>query len=680
MESFKRLIPCLWPHRRRLTFSIVFGLLVAFLWGANISAVYPAVMMLVQGKDLHQYVTEEVEQTHESIRKREEVLELIDERLADLEAAGHGEDSSEYMRLLGDRVKNQRKLHSTTRTLWQLTWLQNYLMPWIPRDRFDAFALILFGVLAATAIKGLFIFVQDVLVGGVVQLVVRDVRKGALDRVLALDYQTVSADGTGSLMSRFTYDVEQLSVGLTLLGGRLVREPLKCLSCLIFALFVNWRLTLLSLLFLPLLGLALGRYGRLLKRASRRMMESMSRIYKVLEETFEGLKVVIAFGNEQHHRKQFDREYDTFFAKAMKVVYIDAVAKPSIEVLGLLAIFVSMLPGAYLVLRGQTDIWGVRLASDTMDPEHLALLYGLLVGMLDPCRKLSNSFSRLKRSSAAIDRIFSMMEREPLVREVKEPRHLKPHTKTIEFDDVTFAYPTRELDRSRGPALRGVNLTVEAGEVVALVGQNGCGKSTLVNLLPRLYDPQGGEIRIDGIPVHDANLRDLRSQIGIVTQETILFDDSIYENILYGKPTATRTDVEEAARRAYVMPIVETVPHGFETRVGEKGKELSGGQRQRIAMARAILRDPSILILDEATSAADAESAKLIYEALKSFVPGRTAFIITHSMTPALLDLVTRVVVMDQGQVVASGTHESLLQSCPTYARLYHTPSLGKAA
>ena len=513
------------------------------------------------------------------------------------------------------------------------------------------------------------------MVGSIVELIVMSVRKQCFRKALLLDYQSLSADGTADLMSRFTYDMQMMSTGLSLLGGRLVREPLKAITCIIFALYVNWRLTLMSMIFVPLLGLVFYHYGRMLKRASRKMMESMSRIYKVLEETFDGLKIVIAFDGAARHRRQFHREHKTYYRKAMRVVQIDALTKPTTELLGMLAIFVAMLPGAYLVLRGKTEIWGVRLCDSPLDIGQLSLLYAMLAGVLDPCRKLSSIYSRLKRSTAAIDRVFALMDRQPTVTDPAQPLALPRHAESIEFHDVTFQYPTREITSTRRATLDDINLTIAAGEVVAFVGENGCGKSTLVNLLPRFFDPQRGEVRIDGTPVAEVKLRDLRRQIGFVTQETILFDDTIFENIRYGKPDATPEEIEAAATRAHVTSFVRNLPEGFETRVGEKGRELSGGQRQRVTLARAILRDPSIMILDEATSAVDAESEALIHQALQEFIPGRTVLMVTHTMSASIRNLITRIVVMNDGLIVATGTHDELLQKCPQYQRLFEARS-----
>ena len=680
MENLRRLIPFVRPYRGRLLISIVFGLVVASLWGGNLMAVYPVVQILMEQKPLEQYVAEEIEKAESEIERRTGNLERSDERIRLLQAENRPTDDAEIVEELAIRVENEQKLSTATGRLLTMKQVQITVLPWVPSDKFQAFALIMGLLLVANLIKGVFCFLQDILVGGVVQRVVMSLRMRALDKVLSLDYQSLSRDGTGGLMSRFTYDTEQVAMGMSLIGARLVREPLKCLSCLTLALWLNWRLTLLSFVFIPVFGIFFHWYGESLKRASRRMMESMSRIYKSLEETMEGLKVIIAFGSASHHHRQFRDENNRFYERAMRLVRVDAIAKPTTEVLGLLAMFIAVLPGAYLVLRQQTDILGVRLAANVLTAKDLCALYALLVGMLDPCRKMSNVFTRLKRCSAALERIFGLLDRKPDVKEIDQPRPLVRHRESIEFRDVTFQYPAREDIDQRGPALQDVSIKVRAGEVVALVGRNGCGKSTLLNLLPRLYDPTQGEILIDGVPIREVSFADLRRQIGLVTQDTILFDDSIYENIRYGNPSATREEIENAARKARVMEIVEHVPHGFENGVGERGRDLSGGQRQRIALARAIVRDPSILILDEATSAADAHSEAMIHEALLSFSKGRTVFIITHSMTPSLLKLIDRIVVMDAGQIIASGIHEDLLQSCSMYDTLYHAKSTSRAA
>ncbi len=574
MESFKRLIPYLWPYRKRLGLSVVFGLIVAALWGANLSAAFPIITVLLQQESLHELVDREIDGSQKEIEYRDSRIGEINASIEQMKTEGREEHDPEMVAVLSEHVVNEEKRQSESQSLLRWQWTKCYIMPWVPRNAFTTFAIIVLLLLMATLLKGVFIYLQDVIVGSVAESAVMRVRKRLFRRVLRLDLETLSAQGTGELMSRFTYDTEQLASGVTLLGGKLVREPLKCLACAVLALMINWRLTLLSLLFIPILATCFFRFGKILKRASKKMMESMSRIYKVLEETFEGRKVVIAFGSARRHRDQFQNEYQRYFDKALQVVRTDALAKPSMEVLGLLAIFVAMLPGAYLVIRQKTGIYGVRLAADVMDPAQLGTLYAMLAGMLDPCRKLSSTYSRLKRSAAAADRVFALMDMSPKVKEVEDPTPLGRHSESIEFRNVRFRYPSHDDMVERPAALDQINLKIDAGQVVAVVGPNGCGKSTLLNLLPRFYDPTEGELRIDGTPISQVRFSDLRDQIGIVTQDTMLFDDTIAGNILYGRPGATREAVESAARRAFVTSFAENLPRGLDTTSGRKGQRL----------------------------------------------------------------------------------------------------------
>lgn len=673
-SSMARLLPYVWPYRRQVLLSFLFAGLVALFWSVNLSVAFPIVKVLIQGQTIDSYVQQEIESARKEIAKREAVLKRLDARELRLRDSAGGMDQAEEVDLLKDRSRQQAKMSAAAHKLLVMEWVRANVVSRLPGDQFDLLALIFGITLLALVLKGLCVFAQDVLIGNVVELTSMSIRKQCFRKVLLLDYQTLHLAGTSDLMSRFTHDLYLLGYSLRLVGGKVVREPLKAACCIIGALLVCWQLTVMSLLFVPLIGLVFHRIGRKLKLASRRMMESMSRIYKTLEETFDVLKVVIAFNGARRQRQRFHRENKEYFRKSQRIVRIDALTSPVTEVLGMFTALIALLPGAYLVLRHTTSIWGIRLTSQPLDVAELSLLYVLLAGVIDPVRKLSSTYAKLKRGSAAADRIFALMDKKPLVTEPATPLPLPRHRESIAFQRVEFQYVAHQEDGIARPAvLNDVSLTVQAGEVVVVVGENGSGKSTLVNLLPRFFDPDHGEVLIDGVDIRQVRLHDLREQIGIVTQETLLFDDTIYENIRYGKPEATRADVEEAARKAYVTDFLAQLPDGFETLVGEKGRRLSGGQRQRIALARAILRNPSILILDEATSAIDAQSEALIHESLRHFSQGRTTFLITHSVSQSILDFVTRIVVMEEGRLVASGTHGQLLAECPVYQRLFRS-------
>ncbi len=673
IEGLSRIWPYVSRYRARVAVSFLFACLVGLFWGANLSIVFPVSNVLMQG-NMQSYVSGQLEELQNQTQQTELNIAHLDEILSAKDLR-----ESDRARRLESRAEHEERIARATRSIAWLNWTKAYILPWMPTDQFNTVALF-FGILVlATAIKGLCIFAQNVIVGSVVELTTIDIRKACFRKCLKMDYQSVMQEGTPGLMSRFTFDLQELAAGLSLLGGKMAREPIKAVACISLAFMVNWRLTLLSLLFVPMAGLMFYRFGKLLKQASHRMMESMSRIYQVLEETFNAFRVVIAFGNERKHRTRFHRENRAYYSKAMKIRIIDGITNPTVELMGMCAIFITVLPCMYLLLRKTTTIWGVQLADDPPDIPTLILLYTFLVGTVDPVRKLSSIYSKLKRSIAAADRITALLDQESMVNEPKMPRVLPQHCKKIEFQDIRFAYASRNGEKTPD-VLNNVSLSVEFGECVVVVGENGSGKSTLVNLLPRYYDPDRGRILIDGIDIQQAPLKSLRSQLGVVTQDTFLFDDTIIENIRYGNPTASREEIEQAAATAGVDQFITQLPKGYETVVGDKGAGLSGGQRQRIALARALIRKPSILILDEATSAIDSQSEYHIQQALKQFRKSCTTFIITHAVNRSLLDVVTKIVVMHEGSLIASGTHEQLLETCPIYLNLFHAQVKQKAA
>ncbi len=681
MRDLKRLIPFIWPQRRKFVLSCVCGLIVAALWGGNLTIIYPIMQVLLKEKTLQTYVAEEIAKCHETQQSEQSQIAELEVQLDGLRAANEPHDSPLLTDTLRSLSRHQDELGVATEHEWRMLQVGKLVhASWFPTTEYRTFIFIIIVVLISTFVKGVFTYWQDVLVGECSQTALAGIRKHLFRKMLHLDYQTVMNEGTAGLMSRFTYDTELLSHGLNVIGGRFIREPLKCLACGMVAFWINWRLTLLTLLVLPLIGLVFGYISKQLKRAGRRMMESMTRIYRILEESFDGIKVVIAFGTAHKHRRMYEDEYKTYYAKSMQVVRIDSLSRPTLEMLGILSMFVALLPGAYLVLRHKTAIYGIQLSAQPMSVEQLGVLYGLLAGMLDPCRRMNGSISSLRRSMTAFERILETLDTKPLVRQIPEAVALPRHQESIEFRNLTFRYAPRGESEQRGPVLNGLNLKIKAGEVVAIVGQNGCGKSTLVQLLPRFFDPQAGDILIDGVSIQNARIPDLRDQIGIVTQETVLFDMTLRENLTYGCRDVDQDRLDAAAKKAHLQPLLDQLPMGYDSPLGGQGKSLSGGQRQRVALARAILRDPAILILDEATSATDAESETLIHQTLKEFVKGRTVMLITHTMSASLLDFVTRIVVMDQGQVVADGTHAQLLAVSPMYQRLFQAPSRREAA
>ena len=652
MQSFLRIFTYVMRHRRLVAMSVICAIGVSVFWTFNLSIVFPVVKVLFQDGSLHEFVDGEISDLELRIAQHTETLQHI--------PAGD----------VRHRARLQSRLGDDSRNLLLFTRVRSYAMPWVPKDKFDTMATLLGLLLLATVVKGIFIYCQEILVGSIVQLTVNAVRQDCFRAALKLDCQSLGQIGTPTLMARMTNDVEQMTLAIRLFGVTLVREPLKAACCTIAAFYVNWRLALLSVTMVPLLGLTFNYFGRRLRRASHRTMESMARIYECMGETFGAARIVMAFCGFRKHRRQFFRANREYYTGSMKVVRLGALSRPISEVMGVVGVFAALAPGAYLVLRGTISIWGIRLASAPMSIAELATLYALLAGTLDPMRKLSNVFEGIKRGMAGADRVFSLIDQRTIVPEPQSPRMMIPHQKSISLKNISFRYSDDGTPTEARPlALRNANLDISFGEVVAVVGGNGSGKSTLLSLLPRFMDPSDGSVTIDGVDIRELRTRDLRSQIGLVTQETFLFNDTILENIRYGNPSATREQIRNAARKAQAAEFIEQLPDGYDTQIGDRGGRLSGGQRQRIALARAIIRDPAILILDEATSAVDSRSEDVIHSVLKDFVVGRTVFIITHSLSAAFLDLVTRIVVMDQGQIIADGSCEEIRRT-PEFGRL----------
>lgn len=656
MQEFLRIGSYVWPHRRLFVLSVICAIIVSAFWALNLSIAFPVVKVLFQNDSLHAYVDTEIAAMEESLRSANAQLDKVPESQ------------------IKTRANLQSKITEQNHALLLLVRLRKSVLPWVPKDKFDTMALILGVLLAATLLKGVFIYFQELLVGAVVQLTANNIRLDCFRSALKLDYQTLGRIGTSALMSRMTNDIEQMTLAIRVFGVTLVREPLKAGACIGLAFYVNWRLTLLSITAIPLLGIAFSVFGRRLRRASHRTMESMAKIYENISETFGAARIVMAFSGFRKHRKQFIRANREYYRGTMKIVKLGAMSRPITELMGVLGVFAALGPGAYLVLRNTDEIQGIKLSAEPMSIAELVTLYSLLAGTLDPVRKLSGIFEQVKRGMAGCERVFGLIDQKSIVPEPKNPRMLVRHSTLISLQEVSFRYEGVDSDENQRPmALKDISLDVKFGEVVAVLGGNGSGKSTMLSLLPRFMDPTEGRILIDGVDIREVRTHDLRSQIGLVTQETMLFNDSIYENIRYGSPAATKEMIERAAEKAQAASFIRQLPDGFDTIVGDKGGKLSGGQRQRIALARAILRDPPIMILDEATSAVDSQSEEVIHTVLKEFAKNRTVFIISHVLNRTFLDLVTRIVVMEQGRILATGTHEELMRTCPAYRGMHHS-------
>jgi ATP-binding cassette, subfamily B, bacterial MsbA len=678
MKNFLRALRHLWPYRGRFALSIFCAAVAAMLWGLNFTSIYP-ILKLLNNKDTpREWVDRSIKEVQTEIDKLQPQSQPLQDRLKELDKQESSQEVEHQKRDATNALaKVERKLAGERAVLWRYETARKYIYELAPTDRFQTLAWVLGILVVVVTVKCFFEFGQEALVGSVVNLTLFDLRNRFYRNVIHLDVDQFGDQGSSELTARFTNDMESLGAGVKMLLGKVVAEPLRALACVIGACIISWQLTLMFLILVPIAVFVLSKVGRMMKRATRRLLERMSSIYKILQESFQGIRVVKAFTMEPAERRRFKAATRDYYRKSMMVVKIDALADPIIELLGVAAVAGALLAGSYLVMYDETHLFGIswlRISEQPLDAEALLSLYIFLGAIADPVRKLSSVFTRIQSASAAADRIFAYIDKQPRIRGNSDgPRIARPALNAppvegetapfIEFRDVCFSYDPEQ------PVLTNVHLGVRAGETVALVGPNGCGKSTLLSLLPRFYDPNHGAILIDGNDLRTVHLRSLRQQIGVVTQEVILFDDTIFNNIAYGTRKATQDEVEAAARQAFAHDFIVKMAKGYQTRVGELGRHISGGQKQRLSLARAILRNPSILILDEFTSACDAESEALIHQALKEFKVGRTTFLITHRLNT--LEIADRIVVLEKGRIIAVGGHAELMRTCLLYQGMH---------
>jgi ATP-binding cassette, subfamily B, bacterial MsbA len=533
-------------------------------------------------------------------------------------------------------------------------------LAWLIKPIFDSVlpkqqevALIAWGIVAVYLLKGIGSYVSSYLMADVGQRVVMDLRNDLYRHILGQSAGFFAHGATGRLLSRINNDVGQVQQAVSETAGDLARETLSLVGFAGLLLYYDARLTLVCMTGAPLIVYPLIRLGQRVRRTTRRSQEALEQLSHLSSEAFTGHRIVKAFGTEKHEADKFVRAGYQLFRTNMKVTAALSTLPPLMELIGGLGMAAALVYGS------------AQIADNRLTTGQFALFISTLFLMYGPAKKLSRVNANLQQAIAASERIFELLDTHSEVKERPGAGPLAPFQHVIEFNDVGFGY-----DDGPGRILRGLSFPVRAGQMVAIVGRSGAGKTTLVNLLPRFYDVSAGSILIDGVDIREVTLTSLRKQIGIVTQDTVLFDDSVATNIAYGSPDASLLEIEAAARAANAHDFIAALPRAYGTMIGERGQRLSGGQRQRLAIARALLKNAPILVLDEATSALDTESELLVQEALANLMLNRTSFVIAHRLST--IRRADAIIVLERGRVVEIGRHDELLaRPDGAYATLY---------
>lgn len=542
-------------------------------------------------------------------------------------------------------------------------------LPWIIKDMVDQVLkekdvamlnYIVISIIVVFVIRGIAYYGQSYLMNYVGQRVIIDIRKAVFEKLQRLSLSFYDKNKTGTIMSYVTNDVNALQSAMVENVVEMVTESVILIASIVMMIYLDWKLFLVTFSTFPIVLLFIDQFGKRIRKSGSRIQEVTADITSVLQETVSSARVIKSFVREDYEINRFDKENLNNFRANMKYAQLSATLTPTIEFVAAVGVTIILWYGGNSVING------------SITAGSLVAFLTYAVNISNPIKRLSRVIGNIQKALAAAQRVFDVLDLPETIKNTPDAKALPPVKGKVRFDHVSFSYDPGE------EVLSDVSFDVKPGEMVAFVGPSGAGKSTVASLLPRFYDVNDGSISIDGTDIRGVTLNSLREQVGIVPQETILFNGSVYDNILYGRLDATKEEVEAAAKAANAHNFIMELPDGYNTMLGDRGVNISGGQRQRISIARAILKNPQILILDEATSALDTESERVVQEALDRLMVGRTSFVIAHRLST--IKNADKIMVLEKGRLVEQGTHDELMQLDGLYAHLYKIQYRSKEA
>lgn len=659
MKPFFRAVLMSLRYKWTIIGAVFCAVMISVLWSASITTILPIVQVVLRGETAADWINGEIENSTSRVDGLEKEIQ---QRESQLELPETSEDEAYKLGLKIDLGRDQLKAERELLARYE-DKLKPFVMTWAPDDPFQTLLLAMVWLLLVSILKGFFLVTSAWLTARVASRTVMDLRRIYYRKALDLDQRRIDRLGTSNMMTHLSHNMMMVNSGLCVFYGKCLREPLKMITCLAVAAWISLPLLLISLIAVPAGAILIRTISKRMKRSTQSEMEGMADVFQTLIETFQKVKTVRIFNRERTERRRFRKNANTLYQMSLRISLYDSLLRPISEILGIISIALAILAGAWLVLYQETHLLGIKVSDTPIRPTMLLLFYAMLAAAADPARKMTEVINVLVRGNMACENLFKTFDVENKVTAPENPAAVPQHSKRITFDNVLFAYKPRQ------PVLKKVSCEIPFGQTLAIVGGNGSGKSTLMNLLCRFYDPNQGRILLDGVDIKTVHPRKLRRQIAWVTQESVLFNGTIRDNITYGCQNATELEIQHAVRVARLDDFIDDMPQGIDTEIGDNGGQLSAGQRQRVAIARAVVANPRILILDEATSQIDGNTESLIHGELEEFIRERTTIIVTHRASS--LALADRVIVMKLGRIVSDSTVAEAQQSSAPFQHLF---------